>query len=99
MQHWWSLGHKERWPLPEEKVVTDRKAQVRVVFEARNLRLDSSEPTLKLREVSPFTLCLFQLPALHAAPHVRSHAIVPSRGGAWHLAGDDVAPPDFCFVG
>jgi hypothetical protein len=99
MQHRWALGHKEGWPLPEEKVVTDRKAQLRIFFEARNLRLHRGELTLKSRKVSPLTRCLFRLPALHNAPHVRSHAIALPRENAWHLAGYDVAPPDFCFVG
>jgi hypothetical protein len=50
MQHRWALGHKEGWPLPEEKVVALRKTQLRVLFEASDLCLDSGELTLKSRD-------------------------------------------------
>lgn len=47
LQRLWELGHKEHWPLPEEKMVLLGKAQLLIVFKTCDLRLDSCEPTLK----------------------------------------------------
>jgi hypothetical protein len=82
MQHYWALGHKEGWPLPEEKVVALRKSQLRVLFEASDLCLDSGELTLKSRNVPPCPRRQFWFLALHNAPHVRSPAIASPRGDA-----------------
>ena len=99
MQHRWALGHKEGRPLPNEKMVVLRKAQVQVVFEACNLRLDRCELTLKSADLPALARQQLLFPGFHNAPHVRSHAIALPRENVWHLAGYDVAPPDFCFVG
>jgi hypothetical protein len=82
MQHRWALGHKEGWPLPEEKVVVLRKTQPRIIFEACDLSLDSRELTLKLRNVPPRTRRPFGFLALHNTPHLRSHAIASPKGNA-----------------
>jgi hypothetical protein len=82
MQHRWALGHKEGWPLPEEKVVALRKTQLRFLFEASDLCLDSGELTLKSRNVPPRPRRQFWFLALHNAPHVRSPAIASPRGNA-----------------
>ena len=82
MQHYWALGREEGWPLPEEKVVALRKTQLRFLFEACDLRLDSGELTLKSRNVPPCPRRQFWFLALHNAPHVRSPAIASPRGDA-----------------
>jgi hypothetical protein len=82
VQHRWALGHKEGWPLPKEKVVVRRKAQLRILFEACDLGFHSGELTLKSREVSLRTRHPFRLLGFHNAPHVRSHAIAPPEGNA-----------------
>jgi hypothetical protein len=79
MQHGWALGHKEGWPLPEEKVVLLRKTQLRILFEACDLRLDSGELTLKSRNRPPRFQRPFRFLGFHNAPHVRSHAIAPPK--------------------
>jgi hypothetical protein len=79
MQHGWALGHKEGWPLPEEKVVLLRKTQLRILFEACDLRLDSGELTLKSRNRPPRSQRPFRFLGFHNAPHVRSHAIAPPK--------------------
>jgi hypothetical protein len=82
MQHRWALGHKEGWPLPEEKVVALRKTQLRFLFEAYDLSLDSGELTLEPRNVPPRPRRQFWFLALHNALHVRSPAIASPRGNA-----------------
>ncbi|WP_160310537.1 hypothetical protein [Microvirga vignae] len=42
-----AAAHKEHWPLPEEKVILLRQAQLPIFFETCDLRLDSRELTLK----------------------------------------------------
>ena len=93
MQYRWALGHKERWPRPEEKVVVLRKAQLAIFIEAGNLRLDSGELTLQSRDGPAHPWRPFRFRAFHTAPHVRSHPIVLSRKKCVVLAGDDEAPP------
>lgn len=86
MQHRWALGHKQGRPLPEEKVVVLRKTQLRILFEACNLRLDSGELTLKSRNgPPPSPRRPLRFPALHNAPHVRSHAVTSPKGNAWQF--------------
>ncbi len=47
MEHLWALSHQKGRPLPNEKMVLVRKAQILNLFEARDLRLDGCELTLK----------------------------------------------------
>jgi hypothetical protein len=79
MQHYWALGHKEGWPLPEEKVVALRKTQLRFLFEASDLCLDSGELTLKSRDGPSRSQRPFRFLGFHNAPHVRSPAIAPPK--------------------
>jgi hypothetical protein len=86
MQHRWALGHKEGWPLPEEKVVVLRKTQPRIIFEACDLSLDSGELPLKSSNGPPRSQRPFRFLGFHNAPHVRSHAIALQKGHAWQFS-------------
>jgi hypothetical protein len=82
MQHLWAPIHKERWAFPEEEVVVLRKTQLRIFLQARNLRFDSCELTLKPRNGPSRTWRQFWLLAFHKAPHVPNHAKThPSEKG------------------
>jgi len=75
MQHWWAPSSKEGCPLPEEKMILLRTAQVRVLFEARNLRLDCCELTLKSADLPALARQQLLFLAFHDAPHMHSNAI------------------------
>jgi hypothetical protein len=84
MQDWWAFSSKERGPLPEEKMILLRKAQVPTFFEACNLRLDCCKLTLKSADLPAllarelFLFLVFHRRTPHAKP---CHH--PSSENAW----------------
>jgi hypothetical protein len=78
-------------PASRGKKILLRKAQVWILFEARNLRLDCCELTLKLADLPALAQQLLLL-AFHDAPHIHSDAITLPWANAWHYAGGKSAP-------
>jgi hypothetical protein len=71
MEHLWALSHKKGWPLPDEKMVLLRKAQIPNLFEARNLRLDGCELTLKSANLPALARQQLLFLAFHDSPHAQ----------------------------
>jgi hypothetical protein len=92
MQRWGALIPKERCPLPEEKMILLRTAQVRVLFEACNLRLDCRELTLKSADLPALARQQLLFFAFHDALHMHSNAIALPQANARKYAGDNSAP-------
>ncbi len=83
MQDWWALRSKQRCPLPEEKMILLCKAQVRIPFEACNLRLDRCQLTLKSADVPTLARQQLLFLAFHRRSPIHSDAIALPQADAW----------------
>jgi hypothetical protein len=83
MQDWWALRSKQRCPLPEEKMILLRKAQMPILFETCNLRLDHCELTLKSADVPTLARQQLLFLAFHRRSPIHSDAIALPQADAW----------------